>query len=128
MTFESLFVDLIVRSFFVGNPLKVQTVYVRRWHVQVKKEPAREVKNWGKALFGFPSISYLFLQEQLAPTVGHELIPYQAIRTRREWSPPAAELESWSTRRQTLLCLQATPRTWPLSLRGKPKCNKNLLT
>ena len=26
-------------------------------------------------------IRYLFSQEQLAPTVGHDLIPYQAIRT-----------------------------------------------
>jgi len=29
----------------------------------------------------FPNISYFFLQEQLAPIVGHKLIPYQAIRT-----------------------------------------------
>ena len=29
----------------------------------------------------FPNISYLFPQEQLAPTVGHEAIPYQATRT-----------------------------------------------
>ena len=28
-----------------------------------------------------PNISYLFSQEQLAATVGHELIPYQAIGT-----------------------------------------------
>ena len=29
----------------------------------------------------FPNISYLFPQEQLAPTMGHEVIPYQAIQT-----------------------------------------------
>jgi len=55
---------LIIEALSAGNPLRVQTVYVRRRHVQVKKEPAREVKDWGKALLVLPDISCLFPQEQ----------------------------------------------------------------
>jgi len=39
------FADLIVGAISAGNPLGVQIAYVRRRHVQVKKEPVREVKD-----------------------------------------------------------------------------------
>jgi len=60
LTSEDPFADLIIRALCASNPLRVWTTYVRRLHVQAKKEPAREVKDWGKELFVFPNISYLF--------------------------------------------------------------------
>jgi len=42
---RTFFADLIIETLSVGNPLRVQTVYVSRWFVQAEKEPAREVKD-----------------------------------------------------------------------------------
>jgi len=58
------FTDLFVGALSTGNPLRVQTTYIRRQHAQVKKEPAREVKDSGNTLLVFPDISYLFPHKQ----------------------------------------------------------------
>jgi len=58
--------DLIVGALYVGNLLRVQAAYIRKRHVQVKKEPAWEIKDWGKTLFVFPNIPYFFSTRTLS--------------------------------------------------------------
>jgi len=75
----------------------------------------------------FPDILLLFLQEQLALTVGHELVSYQAIRE-------LARMVSTRSRAGMLKELEVGPSmpagsTLNLAsiLKGKPSCNKSLL-
>jgi len=59
LTSEEPFANLIVEVLSAGNLPIVRAAYVGKRHVQVKKEPAREVKDWGKALFVSPNILFV---------------------------------------------------------------------
>jgi len=62
--FFRVFADLIVGTLSTCNPLRVQTINIKRGHSQAKKQPVREVSNWGKMWFVFPNILLLFSQEK----------------------------------------------------------------